>query len=43
MNPRLTLFPKRINRRLILFPKGLTLKLVLTSENKIYEHKIDLK
>jgi hypothetical protein len=28
---------------LILFPKGLTLKLVLTSENKIYEHKIDLK
>jgi hypothetical protein len=28
---------------LILFPKGLTLKLVPTSQNKIYEHKIDFK
>jgi hypothetical protein len=28
---------------LILFPKRLTLKLVPTSQNKIYEHKIDFK
>jgi len=28
---------------LILFPVGLTLKLVPTSQNKIYEHKINFK